>query len=227
MKIVKTLLVVAAISMLGAMFSPGARADEWNKKTVMTFSQPVEIPGQVLPAGTYTFKLLDSPSDRHIVQIFDADGTHLITTILTINDYRLQPRGHTVVTFTERPGDNPEALKAWFYPGDNFGQQFVYPRPRALELAAAEKEPVLALPADTTDLRTATIVAITPEQNEEPLAEAVQTTPPIAADTTPAPAAATPAVETAELPKTASTVPLIGLLGLMSLGLALVVKRIA
>ncbi|MFZ0635197.1 MAG: LPXTG cell wall anchor domain-containing protein, partial [Candidatus Acidiferrales bacterium] len=69
--------------------------------------------------------------------------------------------------------------------------------------------------------------AITPEQNEEPLAEAVQTTPPIAADTTPAPAAATPAVETAELPKTASTVPLIGLLGLMSLGLALVVKRIA
>ncbi len=132
-----------------------------------------------------------------------------------------------MVTFTERPGDNPEALKAWFYPGDNFGQQFVYPRPRALELAAAEKEPVLALPADTTDLRTATIVAITPEQNEEPVAEAVQTTPPVAADTTPAPAAATPAVETAELPKTASTVPLIGLLGLMSLGLALVVKRIA
>ena len=74
MKVVKTILVVLALSLLGATLAPGARADEWNKKTVMTFSQPIEIPGQILPAGTYTFRLLDSPSDRHIVQIFSADG---------------------------------------------------------------------------------------------------------------------------------------------------------
>ena len=129
MKIVNTVLVVSALALLGAVSAPGARADEWNKKTVMTFNQPVEIPGQILPAGTYTFKLLNSPSDRHIVQVFNADGSQLIATILTINDYRLKPTGRTVVKFAEQPGDAPDALKAWFYPGDNFGQEFVYPKP--------------------------------------------------------------------------------------------------
>ena len=166
MKIVKTVLVVLALSLLGAMLAPGVRADEWNKKTVMTFNQPIEIPGQILPAGTYTFKLLDSPSDRHIVQIFNADGTQIIATILAINNYRLHPTGETVVKFVERPGDNPEALKAWFYPGDNFGQEFVYPKQRAIELAVAANEPVPALAVETTDLKTAPIVAVTPSRKK-------------------------------------------------------------
>jgi hypothetical protein len=222
MKIVNTVLVVAALSLVGAVSAPGARADQYNKKTVMTFNQPVEIPGQILPAGTYTFKLLDSRSDRHIVQIFDADGMHLIATVLAINDYRLQPTGRTVVKFAEQSGDAPDALKAWFYPGDNFGQEFVYPKQRAIELAVAIKEPVPALPADSTDLNTVAIVAITPEQTEVPVTEVVQTTAPVADD--PAPA---PTVATEELPKTASTLPLIALLGLASLGAALVVKRLS
>jgi hypothetical protein len=117
MKIVNTVMVVAALSLVGAVPAPGARADQWNKKTVVTFHRPVEIPGQILPAGTYTFRLLSSQSDRHIVQVFNADGTQLIAAILTINDYRLQPTGRTVVKFSEQPGDSPDALKAWFLPG--------------------------------------------------------------------------------------------------------------
>jgi hypothetical protein len=224
MKIVKTVLIVVALSILGAMSSSSVRADEYNKKTVMTFSQPIEIPGQILPAGTYTFKLLDSLSDRHIVQVFNADGSQLITTVLAINNYRLHPTGRTVVKFVERPGDEPEALKAWFYPGDNFGQEFVYPKPRAIQLALEVKEPIPALQAETNDLNTAQIVAVTPEEKEVPVTEAIQTTAPVAEAATPAPA---PAVETAELPKTASAVPLIALLGLASLGLALAAKRLA
>src|SRR6202167_118079 len=198
MNIVKTVLVVAALSMLGAMSASNVRADEYNKKTVMTFNQPVEIPGQILPAGTYTFVLLDSPSDRHIVQIFDADGSHIIATVLAINDYRLKPTGETVVKFAERSGDSPEALKAWFYPGDNFGQEFVYPKQRAIELAMAAKEPVPAIAEDTAsaDMTTVQIVAVTPEQKEVPVTEAIATTPPtadptpvVAENTTPAPAA--------------------------------------
>jgi len=224
MKIMKTVLIVAALSILGAMSASSVRADEYNKKTVMTFSQPIEIPGQILPAGTYTFKLLDSLSDRHIVQVFNADGSQLITTVLAINNYRLHPTGRTVVKFVERPGDEPEALKAWFYPGDNFGQEFVYPKPRAIQLAFEVKEPIPALQAETNDLNTAQIVAVTPEEKEVPVTEAIQTTVPVAEAATPAPA---PAVETAELPKTASAVPLIALLGLASLGLALAAKRLA
>src|SRR5271163_669354 len=78
MKFLRTIFAVLALTLLGATLATGARADEWNKRTVLTFSQPVEIPGQILPAGTYAFVLLDSPADRHIVQIFSADGSHLI-----------------------------------------------------------------------------------------------------------------------------------------------------
>ena len=237
MKFVKTIFAVFALTLLGATLAPGARADEWNKKTTMTFSQPVEVPGQILPAGTYTFILLDSPSDRHIVQIFNADGSQIITTVLAINNYRLKPTGDTVVKFAERSGDNPEALKGWFYPGDNFGQEFVYPKQRAIELALLAKEPVPALAADNTDLKVAPIVAETPDQKEEPVAEAIQVTPPAAEVATPTPvvqetvpapvAASTPApvVETQQLPQTASQLPLIALLGLVSLGAALLLKR--
>ncbi len=229
MKIIKSVLAVAALCILSAMSLSSVRADEFSKKTVMTFSQPVEIPGQILPAGTYTFKLVNSLSDRHIVQIFNADGSHIIATVLAINNYRLRPTGDTVVKFSERPGDAPDALKAWFYPGDNFGQEFVYPKPRAIELAAAVKEPIPALPAEVTDLNTAPIVAVTPEQTEVPLTDAIETTAPVAETVTPAPVAETvapaPVVEAKELPKTASTLPLIALLGFASLGLALAVKR--
>jgi len=223
MKIVNTVLVVAALTIIGALAPSSVQADQYNKKTVMTFNQPIEIPGQILPAGTYTFKLLDSPSDRHIVQIFNADGSQIIATVLAINDYRLQPTGRTVVKFAERPGDNPEALKAWFYPGDNFGQEFVYPKPRAIELAIALKEPVPALPADSADLTTVEIVAVTPEQTEVPVTEAIQTTSPVAE----APTAAPVEVAAEELPQTASSVPLIALLGFASLGLALAMKRLS
>ena len=92
----------------------------FNKKTIITFSEPFEVPGvdaQVLPAGTYVFKLLDSLSDRNIVRITNAEGTHVYTTILAIANYRLKPTDKTVLTFKERGEGQPEAIKAWFYPG--------------------------------------------------------------------------------------------------------------
>jgi hypothetical protein len=234
MKIVKAIFCLLAVSSLGATVLPSARADEWNKKTVVTFSQAVEVPGKILPAGTYTFQLLDSTSDRHIVQIFNADGTHIIATILAINNYRLEPTGETVMKFRETPGDAPEALRAWFYPGDNFGQEFVYPRVRAIQLAQTTKEIVPAVAADTLDdsaMKTVPIVAVTPEQKEVEVTTVIQTTPPVAAVQTPAPAATvtpTPVAvkETEELPQTASSMPLIALLGGLAISLALGLKLV-
>jgi len=107
---------------------PSAKADEWNKKTVVTFNVPVEVPGQVLPEGTYVFKLPDSQSDREIVQIFTADERELITTTLAVPAYRRNLTDHTVITLEERPPGSPEAVKRWFYPGDNYGFEFVYPK---------------------------------------------------------------------------------------------------
>jgi hypothetical protein len=223
MKLMRSALVVLVLSMFVAVCTPSVQAQE--KKTIVTFSQPVEVPGQVLPAGTYTIKVVGMFSYRHIVQIFNEDGSKLVTTVLAIPNYRLQSTGKTVITFSERPADSPDALKAWFYPGDNFGQEFVYPKQRAIELAQVTKEAIPAIPTATTnleELKEAPIVAITPEKKEVPVAEVIETAPPVlvAQNTASAELPAT-------LPKTASELPLIALLAFASVGFAFVLKRIA
>ncbi len=120
-------------------------ADQWDKKTVVTFDAPVQIPTATLQAGTYTLKLLDSMSNRHIVTVWDRDGMHLVTTVLAIPNYRLQPTGKSVFTFWETPADQPPALRAWFYPGDNFGQEFAYPKWKAQQLAKVTRADVPSL----------------------------------------------------------------------------------
>jgi hypothetical protein len=193
-------------------------ADEWNRETIVTFSGTVEVPGvgaHVLPAGTYVFKILDSLSDRHIVQIFNQDKTHLFTTILAIPNYRLKSTDKTVITFRERPAGEPEALRAWFYPGRNWGEEFVYAKPRAMELAKQVNETVLATSTELTDapieaLKTAPVVAIAPTGEPVELAQVVETPP--ATNDEPK------TMASASLPSTASFLPLIGLIGLLALG---------
>jgi hypothetical protein len=140
------------------------------------------------------------------------------TTILAIPNYRLKATGKTVMTFRERGEGQPEAIHAWFYPGHNWGEEFVYPKTRALELAKIVNEPVLAtpieLPAPIETLKTAPIIAVKPTGEEVAVTEVVETPPTeVAAAETPAPAAT--------LPKTASPLPLVGLIGLLSLGAGL------
>jgi len=224
MRFVKIVFVAVILALFIGSFSAPARADKWNKKTILTFSQPIEVPGKVLPAGTYTFKLLDSIAYRHIVQIWDEDGMRLITTILAIPNYRLEPTGETVIKFHERPGDSPDALRAWFYPGDSFGQEFVYPKTRAIQLAQASNEIVPAETVEPTEstLNTVPLVAIMPDKKEEPVTDAIQVLP------LHHPEYVASAPETAkELPKTASSIPLLGLLGLASVGLGLGLKLLA
>lgn len=218
MKIVRTVLVMFAISLLVATFAAMARADTgFNKRTVVTFTQPVEIPGQVLPAGTYTIELYESFGNRHIVRIYNADRSTLIATVLAIPNQRLTPTSDNVMKFTERPGNAPDALKAWFYPGENSGQEFVYPKARAVELAQLTQESIPSVatePATVEEFKSEPIMAETPERKEVPIAEAI-------------PALAPEAVESAPvLPKTASEVPLIALLGLLSVTFAFVLKRL-
>lgn len=227
MRFFRVVLVGLALTLLVGVILNPVRADQWNKKTILTFSQPIEIPGKVLPAGKYIFKLLDSNSYRHIVQIWNEDGTQLITTILAIPNYRLEPTGETVIKFHERPGDAPDALRAWFHPGDLFGQEFVYPKTRAIQLAQASNEIVPAETVEPTEstLTTVPLVAITPDKKEEPVTEVIQVLP-LHHPEASAPAAA-PISVAKELPKTASSVPLIGLLGLASIGLAIGLKLLA
>src|SRR5208283_30905 len=97
----------------------------------------------------YVFKILDSNSDRHIVQIFSKDELTVYATILAIPNYRLKATGKTVLTLSERPAGEPEALHAWFYPGRNWGEEFVYPKSVAVELAKATHSVVLFAPDES------------------------------------------------------------------------------
>jgi hypothetical protein len=140
-------ILLVGMGIVGGMV-PCATADEWDQRTTFTFSGPVEIPGQVLEAGTYVFKLADSTSDRNIVQVFSKNEKRLYGTFLAIGDRRLRPAGKPIITFEERATGSPEALRAWFYPGQDYGHQFVYPKPKAAELAKANNTPVPSMPAE-------------------------------------------------------------------------------
>jgi hypothetical protein len=221
MTLLKGLGTVLCLTVLCVLAAPKAKADEWNRKTIVTFSGPVEVPGvgaQTLPAGTYVFKVMDSDSNRHIVQILSQDESHVYTTILAIPNYRLKATDKTVITFRERPAGEPEALRAWFYPGREWGEEFVYNRSKAVMLAKETNQYVLS--ADTSSpetLKTAPIEAVSPNGDTVDTAQEVD-----------APPAAAPApVTVASLPRTASYLGLIGLSGIMLLGSGLLISKLA
>jgi len=217
MKLIKGIGIGLSFTIVFLLAMPKAKADDWDRKTVFTFSGPVEVPGngaQTLPAGTYVFKVLNSDSNRHMVQILSQDESHVYTTILAIPNYRLKATGKTVLTFSERPAGEPEALKAWFYPGHEWGDQFVYERSQAIQLAKETNETVLATPVATADAPVE-VLANAPVEAVAPSGETVDT-----AVVVEAPPVETAAVDApvAPLPKTASDLPLIGLAGLLMLG---------
>jgi hypothetical protein len=123
-----------------------------NRETNVTFSGPVSLPGTTLPAGTYVFKLADSPANRNIVQIFDKDNAKLITTVLAVAAERNQAEGDPVVSFKETPADRPPAVRYWYYAGEKAGNEFIYPRAQAMMIASASGESVTSFDTDSTDL---------------------------------------------------------------------------
>jgi len=233
MKFFKAAPTVVCLAVLGVAFSTSAKADETNRKTVITFSGPVEIPGVhlqgygILPAGTYVFKVLDSSSDRHIVQIFSKDELTVYATILAIPNYRLKATDKTVMTFRERPAGQPEALRAWFYPGKEWGEEFVYPKARALVLAKESNTPVLFTPVEiapevtvaikrptepvVVELEKAPVMAAQPSGQEVEVAQVVTPPPVEIAQNEPAKV----------LPATGSSLPLVALFGMLALAGAL------
>jgi hypothetical protein len=210
-----------AVASLFALALPTLRADEWDKRTVLTINQAIQVPSTVLQPGTYVFRLLDSPSNRDIVQIYDQTEQHLITTILALPNYRLEPTGKTVFTFWETPAGNPPAVRAWFYPGDNYGQEFVYPKGWATQVTASNAAPAPQPPpaapapppqqqAESTPPPPPPAAEPAPEPAPQPQTEPQQAAPAPAPEPQPAPSEP-------ELPHTASSVPLVGLAGVMSL----------
>ena len=207
-------LAVTGVGLLGTSFVPKAHADAWDKMTVVTVNEPIIAGDKVLDPGTYVWKLQDSQSNRHIVQIFDKDQRHLEETILAIPNYRLAPTGKTQFAFWETPPGVPKAVRAWFYPGDNYGQEFSYPKKLVAQLASAAPVPV---PMNYSEPEPAPAPEAQPAPAPEPQPAAPEPPPAPAAQSAPS---AAPAPAPQSLPHTGSFNPLIGLIGLTSLSLA-------
>jgi len=179
----RTLNILTLAAFAGALALTPLHADEWDKRTTISINAPVELPNTTLQPGTYTLKLLNSQADRHIVTVWNEDATHLITTVLAIPNYRLQPTGKSKFTFWETPAGQPAALRAWFYPGDNFGQEFAYPKAKAQQLASVTHTEVPTMTAQEES-----------KYSEQQQTAAVEPQPaPSNPAPEPAPAAATPA----------------------------------
>jgi hypothetical protein len=286
-RIKSTLTVVCAAMLLTATVA-AAQGTLSDRKTIVTFSGPVSLPGTTLPAGTYVFRIADSPTNRNIVQVFDRDEAKLITTLLAIPAERAEAAGDPVVTFKETAADRPPAVRYWYYAGEKAGNELVYPKAQAMMIARASGESVSAIDTESNDIEvlkkgdvtkvtastepqsasttsttasstttmstptttaptttapTTTAPTTTPEPAPAPTT--VQTAPvtaepttapapaPVTQEPTPAPAPAPmaapsqpeqPVGTSGRLPSTASELPAIGLLGLLSLAGAFAVR---
>jgi Protein of unknown function (DUF2911) len=144
MKMHKAYIIVGLIIAFTAFFELAAHADESDQATTITFNQPIQIPGQILPAGTYSIKLLNSSSDRNIVQISNSDQTHLYATLQTVATERQDPYGDTTITLAEQGAGKPDALLKWFYPGNVTGHEFLYSDQTEKELAQDTQQTIVA-----------------------------------------------------------------------------------
>jgi len=229
---IKTVPVLGSLLLLGGMLL----ADDYNRRTVVTFNEPVMIAGVpvvTLEPGTYVLKLAGSQNSRNIVEVLNEREDELFTTALAIPNFRVVRTGKSQFSFWETPRDNPPALKAWFYPGDHWGQEFVYPKGLAAKMARDTGKTVLTTPAETVaELATAPVAEVTKAGEEKPL-EAAYTAPPAeVAAAEPAPAvaevaAAEPEPKPAELPATGSPFFVIGLAGLIAAAAGLTLRRLA
>jgi hypothetical protein len=236
----------AATLAWGTMFAASllcvnAQASEWDKKTLLTVNQPIQIRETLLQPGQYVLKLLDSSSDRHIVQIFNRDQSQIINTVLAIPRQRRDAASDTQFMFWETPPGTAKALRAWFYPGDNVGNEFPYPK--QLQQLALLTPPAATASEASETTSTPTTMMEPPAQAEPLSAEPAppQPTTTVEQDMAPAPPPQAPVAPPvlddnsadraapAELPKTASPYPLIGLCGLALAGLGgmLRIKRLA
>jgi LPXTG-motif cell wall-anchored protein len=223
------LVALSGIALTLGLAQFRAQADQWDKRTVLTVNEPIQIRETLLNPGQYVLKLVDSSSDRHIVQIYNADQTHLINTVMAIPAERVQVTGGTRFAMWETPAGSAKALKEWFYPGDNFGQEFPYPKHLTVIAQASNSTyiPPAAAPAPA-EPSIQPQASLQEPPSQQPPVEIAQNSPPPppAPSAAPEPPPQSPATSTpAELPKTGSPYPLFGFTGSLLLSAGGLLRR--
>ena len=241
----KTFRRACGLGVAAVLIAAMANAQPSDKRTFFTFSRPVTLPGVTLPAGKYVFRLADDETSRKVIQIMSSEGTKQYAMLLTIPDERRDPAKDAEVAFLETASRTPSAVKAWWYPGERTGYEFIYPRAQARQLARSTGASVLTTKADTTkteETRSGELTRIDSSGHDQSAASAADDsrsaretgtvaretpprTPPQAASPAPSappsfsqnPVPNPPPVARNSLPRTASRLPFVGLIGMLSL----------
>jgi hypothetical protein len=215
----KTRLIWAAFgfAVLAVLVAGVARADSYDKRTVFTFNRPISLPGVTLPAGDYLFRIVDTETNRKVIQVLSGDGKTPYAMLHSIPEIRRDASENPEVRFMETAKGQPSAIKTWWYPGERTGYEFIYPKDQARNLAKVVAEPVLTTKVETAKPQEAELERITPSGEEVPV--------PVVAE--PEPIVPTGIVQEGtlaeartELPVTATRIPIFGLIGFLALALA-------
>ena len=235
MRVVKAFCCAAVLTV---MCAPGARADQWDKKTILTFSGPVQLPRVTLPAGTYVFKLADIAGNRHVVQVFDKAEKKIFATMLAVPNQRMDATDKPVVMFAERASGSPQAVKVWYYPGETIGNEFVYPKSQAMKIAKANHMKVMAMNDDATMSNSAGVIPVemksaalghfdeNGEWQNDADAPVVSPAPMVMAKAEPAPAPMMAKSPRKHLPRTASSLVLFELISGLSLAAGFSLRKL-
>jgi hypothetical protein len=233
-----------ATILIAALPQHAVSSDQWLKTTIIDFSVPVRVPGKTLPAGKYTFKLVQSPAMQLQVQIFNERQREILATVNTSPTFRERPPDHTTIIFYEAPVGQPEPIKAWLYPGDQYGREFIYGKSEAAMIAKAALDanaPVLAKATPQIMPPSTAKTEVELEAHVEAPIQVAAAAPVVApSEPTPAPqqdiqpstvaaqpaqgALAAPVPEATTMPETGSALPLVGVVGLLSLAAALAIR---
>jgi hypothetical protein len=239
------MLAVLTLSITGR-----AEAQPADYRTYFTFSAPVTLPGVTLPAGKYIFRLADPDSSRKVINVLSEDGKRSLAMLHTIPNQTMKAPKDAEVRFLETSAKVPPPIKTWWYAGKAIGYEFIYPRKQALELAKATSEPILTTSQETGDLANADLSRVSGADAQSAAVKVEESPAPAEArgraqqaDADPAPSAqaqspragassSTPARDVraderarstarTELPRTASSTPLVLLSGIFSMVLGL------
>jgi hypothetical protein len=199
MQRIRAYAIASCLALLGLAFVPQAKADEWNKSTTLKINEPTRIPGRVLQPGEYVLELTDNTlSNRNIVQIFNSDRTQLLDTVITVPRERTTAAAGSQFSFWEMPAGQPPALRTWYYPGENIGQEFTYPKDVASQIAQYNQKNVPAYAEESANLNTATVGTVTSAGEFRASASQPATTTTTTAQYQPAPVTAQPRTDEAQ-----------------------------
>jgi hypothetical protein len=234
MRYLKMCFMIGCLALMCVSLVPQSKAYDFYKRTSITFADPVELPGIVLPAGTYVFRSGYTYLADHIVQVFNADETQLLATVQSVQRYRRDTNDQPEFTFEERAAGAPQAIKTWFYPGYEYGDEFVYPKNNTSEFANLNPSQGSTAPAETAaaevnkaqsledeSSHAGAFAFAEPSENGDSLVETVEPNPPeqsqVAEPEHAQSADSSQMAMNTRLPKTASPLFTLGLAGLLLL----------